>query len=327
MIRKILRDNEIINPLLRSALRFMQSVFKSFKWLTSRYRVYGTVRLNVLDVSFKIYTLADDHIATEIFYHQGYEADEFNLVKELTKNSHFFIDVGANTGIFSIYAATANPSLKVLSFEPHPSNFIRFKKNIFLNQLTNVAPFPLALGAEEKTIQFTVPADHSLSTTSSANENFTEHFHNMVYEKIKVNQSTLDIALQDHLITACDLLKIDVEYYELDVLRGAIKTLSEKRPMVLIEILQYDRLVKQFPEMKGKLNENHAMDILMLLLQFGYFPYSIENMGVRALHSELGEQTNRNFLFIPKKIDGDFLTFAAVREALINLNEGLSFQR
>ena len=83
MIKKIIRDNEIINPILRNVIKVLNRFVKSLSRLTSLYRVYGKVNLNVCDVPFKIYSASDDHIANEIFYKQNYENEEFLLVKKL----------------------------------------------------------------------------------------------------------------------------------------------------------------------------------------------------------------------------------------------------
>lgn len=317
MIKKIVRDNEILNPVVRIIVRFLQRFSKSIAKVTSHYRVYGTVKLIVEGVEFKIFTASDDHIANEIFYNQGYESAEFRLVNELIKSGRFFIDVGANTGIFSIYVAIANPSIKILSFEPHPSNFIRLQKNLEINQLVNIEAFQIALGEKEGSIEFTIPADMSLSTTSSANEIFARNFHKISHKIIHVKQLTLDRALSNYDIASSDVIKVDVEYYELHVLKGAIATLTEKKPLLLIEILQYDRLVEQFPEMSEKINKNHASEIQEFLFGLGYFPYAIEKDGIRAIDSVLSKQNNRNFLFSNRKIMNCYLPFDKIRAAFI----------
>src|SRR6188768_875047 len=114
MFKRLIRDNRFINPVVSHTLRFLLSYSKAFLKLTHLYRVYGVVKLNIQNVVFKIYTLADDNIANEIFYSHGYEAEEFRLVREIIRSSNSFVDIGANTGIFSIFAAKANPALKVL---------------------------------------------------------------------------------------------------------------------------------------------------------------------------------------------------------------------
>ena len=58
-----------------------------------------------------------------------------------------FFDIGANVGLYSLYAANAARGLRVYSFEPHKFNFATLLENIFLNQLEqSVHPVSLPLG-------------------------------------------------------------------------------------------------------------------------------------------------------------------------------------
>jgi FkbM family methyltransferase len=302
MLKRLIRDNEIVNPVVSRLLRFVLRYSKSFLRLTHLYRVYGNVKLNIQNVPFRIFTKADDNIANEIFYDRGYEAEEFKLVREITTSSKTFVDVGANTGIFSIFAAKANPELKVLSFEPHPSNYSRLQRNIEVNQLKSIKTFPVALGQTETVIQFTIPADNSLSTTASVNEAFATHFHEIPQKRVEIKQVALDAALSGENISSVDLLKIDVEYYELEVLKGTIKILSDIRPLLLIEILDYKALLHRAPKMKGRINENHAEEIEKLLLSLNYFPFGLSKKGIYATDTVLSGHDHRNFLFVPKKL-------------------------
>lgn len=313
---KLLRDNEFANPFFRTLLKSLKRFIKPLNKLTAMYRVYGVINLRVRDIHFKVYAASDDHIANQIFYGENYERDEFLLISELTKKSRHFIDVGANTGIFSIFAAMANRNLQVVSFEPHPTNYVRLLTNIKINNLTNVVPFPKALGQSEKTIQFTIPADGGLSTTSSVNENFSTNFHKISFRKIDVDQLTLQAALKEFSLISTDLIKIDVEYYELDVLKGARQTLLDSRPLLLIEILRYESLIEQFADMRGKLNPTHAAEIQAFLIDLGYFPFALESGGVRAIASVLDAHSNRNFLFLPRNISQSFLPFEDIAKSL-----------
>jgi FkbM family methyltransferase len=175
-------------------------------------------------------------------------------------------------------------------------------KNISVNQLTTIQAFQLALGEDQREIEFTVPADLSISTTASANENFTRNFHRVEHKIIHVKQVSLDEVLSKFPITSKDVIKIDVEYYELEVLKGAEHTLRTKRPLVIIEILQYKNLVIQFREMDEKLDKNHANRIFDFFSSLGYYCYSIEEGCIELVESidSIVKQVNRNFIFIPK---------------------------
>jgi FkbM family methyltransferase len=301
-VKKLLRDSPVINLFIRNIIRLVHTRFRWFNNLVNQYRIYGNVSLHVNRVKFTLYTQGDDFIANELYYDLGYETNEFNLVKSLVKSGKYLVDVGANTGIFSIFASKVNAQLSIICFEPHPSNFTRLIKNIELNKLTNVQSFQEAIGSSRAEIVFTVPADLSISCTASATAGFTTNFHSIKHKEILVQQTTLDEALQDVPLTSSDILKIDVEYYELEVLKGAESTFVHKRPLVIIEILQYENLVSQFPEMRTKLSENHADSVFDFFNRHKYYAYSIDNSGLRFIDSIQG-QKNRNFLFTPYKLE------------------------
>lgn len=317
MVKKLLRDNEFVNLILRNVIKALVLVAKPLSRLTSLYRIYGNVNLEVCDVNFIIYSKSDDHIANEIFYHRGYEHSEFLLLKQLLKRGKYFIDVGANTGIFSIWAAKANPKLKVYSFEPHPSNFSRLIKNISINRLTNIEALPAALGEKSAKIEFTIPADFSISATASANEKFTENFHGIKYTNVVVPQTTIDESFSKIPLEFDDVIKIDVEYYELEVLKGARSTLLNRRPLVIIEILQFENLVAQFPAMQREINKDHAIEVFDFLRAFNYHCYSIDVDGLNFIDS-MENQKNRNFLFIPKKMPLRYYSFDQLLMGLSN---------
>jgi hypothetical protein len=54
------------------------------------------------------------------------------LDRELTEEDIFF-DVGANIGLYSLYAAKSKPGCTIFSFEPESQNYARLCKNIALN--------------------------------------------------------------------------------------------------------------------------------------------------------------------------------------------------
>lgn len=315
-IKTLVRDNDSMNYAIRNMVRMIHQYIKPVNRLTSFYRVYGTAELNVCLVHFKIYTKADDHIANEIYYNQQYEINEFKLIKELTRNGGFFIDIGANTGIFSIFAAKANPRLNVIAFEPHPGNFNRLITNISINKLSNIEVLPNALGSSKMDIEFVVPSNESISTTTSPNEGYTKSFHHMEYKKIVVRQLKLDDVLAKMPINSSDVVKIDVECYEWEVLRGAESTLRNNRPIIVIEILQYENLISQFPDMKDKIQHDNASRIFNFLTSLDYSCYAIGSEGVNFIGT-LQNQPNRNFLFMPMRLLLDHYSYDEIGTLLL----------
>ncbi len=315
IVKKILRDNALVNFVVRNFLRIVLVRSNIFKSIVNRYRVFGTVDLKINDIQFKFFTKADDFIANEIYYDKSYEADEFLLLQSLLSGSNYFIDVGANTGIFSIYAANLDSKIQIISFEPHPGNFTRLSKNIHINNLKNITAFPYVLGDQAETISFTVPADMSISTTASVNNDFTRNFHSIEFTTVSVEQVTLDEALSRFSISSRDVLKIDVEYYEMNVLRGAVSLIKNARPIIVIEILQFSSLVKQFPGMNDRISPTHGTEIFSFLKQLGYYAYGIGNDELLAVESLEGA-TNRNFLFLPIRLGQSRYSFKELSKEL-----------
>ena len=67
---------------------------------------------------------------------------------ELADNEILF-DIGANIGLYSMYAAKAHPGLKVYAFEPESLNFSRLLRNLFINGLTEaVTPLNVAIAGK-----------------------------------------------------------------------------------------------------------------------------------------------------------------------------------
>jgi FkbM family methyltransferase len=310
---RIIRDNEVANWIGRRIIKGLVKTIKPLNKLALEYRIYGQVRLKVCDIEFKIYSKADDHIANDFFYNRDYENSEFRLVKQLIKHSKHMVDIGANTGVFSIYAASVNSELEVFSFEPHPSNYKRLLKNVSINRLRNVKAYDCALGPSDSEIEFTVPADMSISTTSSANDGFTRNFHRIEYVKVPVKQKKLDDILAKIPITSADVFKIDVEYYELEVLKGAEAILRNNKPMIIIELLDYEDLVEQFPGMKDKVLKTHANDVIDFLTNMGYNLYSIGHDGLRKVS---GERSGRNFLCVAHKSIPGEISFEEISTVL-----------
>jgi methyltransferase, FkbM family len=124
-----------------------------------------------------------------------------------------------------------------------------------------------AVGDNVVDVPFTVPADLRIAATSSINGEFTRNLHAIDYKTITVKQQTLDQVLSYVQFTSDDVIKIDVEYYEMNVLCGASKIIEQHKPIILIEILQYDALVNQFDAMRDKINPQHIHFIIFNSIQ------------------------------------------------------------
>jgi FkbM family methyltransferase len=311
-----LRDTAFSNFIIRNGIRRLLGMRRRVEKIASRFRPFGVVSLQIEGIEIKCMTRADDFMATEIYYGTEYEPNEFRLVKTLAAKSKNFIEVGSYTGIFSLFVAKSNPDIQVSCIEPHPNNFARIEQNIKLNSLSNITPRRVAAGDEDSSISMSIPKIERLSTVGSVNHEFSQAFHKAEHIEVEVKQETLDSILADKRLDSCDLLKIDVEYYELNVLKGSVETLRKCKPLLMVEIILSERLFYYRPAMKGKVNERHAEDVEEFLKSLGYAPYQILKDGIYRVDSVINGPDTRNYLFAPVSKPQRFVPFESIHEFL-----------
>jgi len=153
-----------------------------------------------------------------------FEPSESRLVSELLQPGDVFVDVGAHVGWFTTIAARQVTSGgQVIACEPYPENATSLRKNLALNKMQNVLVVESALGSRAGTIRLRKGSDSGSVTALDWSTGDAED----------VPMTTLDEITS--AIAAIKLLKIDVEGWEPQVLRGAVETLK-RSANVLIEI-------------------------------------------------------------------------------------------
>jgi FkbM family methyltransferase len=148
--------------------------------------------------------------------------------KQITK----IIDVGANEGQFAFMARYSWPNAQIDCFEPDTSAFARLKKNHATDQ--SISFYNCAVGSQQTELLL------NLGETSAQNSILQEKGKNS-QGSITVPVKTLD-AIYNTQLSGITLLKIDVQGYELEVLKGAKNLLSEIT-FILLEISLADLFV------------------------------------------------------------------------------------
>jgi FkbM family methyltransferase len=155
-----------------------------------------------------------------------FEPEKTAAVQHLLSPGMTFVDVGANKGDFSLIAARVmNDEGRVLSFEPSPENCGWIRKSVELNGYRSIALHELALSDFEGHVPL------YLGERSGWHSLLPGERHG---ESIEVAARTLDSVLADTGDAHVDVLKIDVEGAELQVLRGAERTLAEQPPRAVL---------------------------------------------------------------------------------------------
>tara|TARA_B100001564_G_scaffold277276_1_gene239079 strand:+ start:359 stop:1207 length:849 start_codon:yes stop_codon:yes gene_type:complete len=158
------------------------------------------------------------------------------------KGKIIFWDIGANIGLYSLYAATIHKKISVFSFEPSIKNLLSLLKNILINKLfnkINIINNPISNTSLVLENMFEKSLDEGTAlnyfNTNRDNEG-KKHSNKIRYKLLSLN---VDELIQKKSIEIPHYIKIDVDGNEHLILKGANKTLNNmKLKEIYIEINQ-----------------------------------------------------------------------------------------
>lgn len=185
-------------------------------------RKLGAKNWNV--VNFDISFYCDNHTVSMYYEIFGVRAYSF-FPGFLPRKDDIVVDLGANQGIYTCYAAQRAPSGWVYAVEPDDENLHRLRAHLELNQISNVTVVPKCVGDR------TGKAYFKKGPTSGTGEVLEEDEPGT--GATEVDQITLDDLMTEFQIPTVDLLKIDVEGAEKRVLLGAVGHLASVRRIAL----------------------------------------------------------------------------------------------
>lgn len=168
------------------------------------------------------------------------------LIKKI-KNINTLIDVGSNKGQFVLLCIKFFPNLLIYSFEPikealiKQKNLLSFKNNIYF--------YNTGIGNKNKIINFFITnrADSSSFLTINKSKNYNKNYY--VKEKRKIKIQKLDQILNNKKLIKPVLIKIDVQGFELEVLKGSKKILPNI-DYLLLEVSKNQMYNKQAIELE-----------------------------------------------------------------------------
>jgi len=163
----------------------------------------------------------------------GWESNSTKLWGELCKKSNVIVDVGANTGLYSLIAKTINPASSVYAFEPVQRVFNKLEKNILLNNFDIKCLSKALSNKDGEGIIYDSDLEHTYSVIVGMDRSNEKDLH-----PVKIQTAKLDTFLLENNIKNIDLLKIDVETHEPEMIEGFIKNIRKYKPTMIIEIIR-----------------------------------------------------------------------------------------
>lgn len=127
------------------------------------------------------------------------------------------IDVGASIGDHTI--AYLRKAAKVYAFEPNPVAF-----DCLVHNCPKAVSYNVALGSEEDALYW-------ISSAPNYGASFLTKNHQL-YNSLKVNVKTLDMFYLDNI----GFIKVDVEGWEVEFLKGAKDTIKRNKPILCLEV-------------------------------------------------------------------------------------------
>lgn len=161
-----------------------------------------------------------------------------DIIRHATKDDVIY-DVGASVGLYTCFLSDVSPS--VYAFEPYPPNYDVLQENLSLNGDSGVKTYEIALSSEEGTAELFLEDDQRGTQRHSLAQKMTDREDADWYkgggQKIDVSTESIDSFVDNRQEKPPSILKIDVEGAEMDVLKGADRTVDEHNPKrIYVEI-------------------------------------------------------------------------------------------
>lgn len=157
------------------------------------------------------------------------------------KQDPVLFDIGANIGVYSLYAAATIPAARIFSFEPESQSFASLCQNVGANDFSRITPYQFALSDEVGL------GDLHISTMSAGAgaAALGEDYRFMNTGSRRIARQGVFVSSVDHLVYELglpfpDFIKIDVDGIELKILAGAKRVLADPRLQGLLVEMQYE---------------------------------------------------------------------------------------
>ena len=150
-------------------------------------------------------------------------------------NFDYFIDVGSYIGYYSLYCYHFIKIPNVIAFEPNVYNFNKLKENISLNK-SKIQIYNFACSNDEGVGKIWFNNKNKSGGTSILKNNDDEikkYPMSEIYQ-MKIKLKKLD-SIFENLFDKVIFIKIDVERYEMNVLKGSINILKKNKILIQIE--------------------------------------------------------------------------------------------
>jgi FkbM family methyltransferase len=177
-----------------------------------------------------------------ILFFNYYENKQINFLKQKICNGNFeyFLDIGGNSGLYSLIVASLSKNIKIIAFEPIKKTFLKFKRNIKLNDFKNIKIFNFGLSNNNKELKVKAyKKNNKIQSGGFSVANSSDDLNNLHIEKAVFKNGDQLIKLVKKKI----YIKIDVEGHEQFVIDGLLKLIKKNHIFLQVEIFNHNKKI------------------------------------------------------------------------------------
>ncbi|EMV2329750.1 FkbM family methyltransferase [Escherichia coli] len=181
---------------------------------------------------------------------------EVDLYKTLLSEGSNVIEIGANIGLHTIPLSKICGKGSIICFEPQPPIFNMLCGNLAMNNILNVMPYNKAVG--DRCGSVVIPVSSYDKPWNYGSFSIEKGYNSEGDYDASPAQQCIDLITIDAFTESTglkvDFIKIDVEGYELNCIRGAVNTIKDNRPAIFCEAI----------------NKNITNEVVSFLSDLGY---------------------------------------------------------
>lgn len=262
-------------------------------WCALRDKLPASKVLEVtqLPVGFLMELDGRQWVEKHIAYWGTWDENQTRLLSRLLRRGDTFLDIGANVGYFSLLAGSlVGHSGHVHAIEATPQTARRLRRNIGLNQASNVTVYNVAVADAPGTVRIGVAHEGNWGSNSIG-----------YAEKDLIESWEVPAARVDDLVgdAAPSVIKMDIEGAEVLALRGMQRLLTEHSPVVVSEVSGY-----------ALARMGHTPDDLVNLMNgLGYQGYTFEKCEIQPLDMDVVRRASEiNVMFVKGALPASIAT-------------------
>lgn len=220
-INEVTKIIKVLN--FRNKIKLSLYIIFSLMYKLTGKKFLKKICLNFHEVKYEI-SIGKGELYT--IYHTNLLKDYMPYENFIPADKFVCLDIGANIGSTSLLWNSETKYGKIYAIEPHPMTYLSLIRNIQINKAEQeIFPHQLSIGADDGEMTLFIPEDGTMAMMPGN--------YSWIGSEITIPSLSLDSFIKKEGLDSIDIMKIDIEGYEVEALKGASKTLKNTKHVVL----------------------------------------------------------------------------------------------